>query len=103
MFPSRDPFSESAAQSIQIDVENRNFYDATIYLINESGQSRRVGDVGGNASRSFQVAWEVPAAMSFRIDLLASGSCTTPPIMANPGDVLGLQITVDFNQSAYCR
>lgn len=102
VFPSHDPFSESAAQSIQIDVQNRNFYDATIYVINESGQSRRIGEVVGNGSRSFQLAWAVTAAMRIRIDLLASESCTTAPIVVNPGDVLGLEITPDFPQSMYC-
>jgi hypothetical protein len=101
-FPRRNPFSESAAVSIQIDVLNRNFYDATIYLINESGQSRRIGDVVGNGSRSFQVAWDVTAALRFRIDLLASESCTTAPMVVNPGDVLGIEIVPDLAQSAYC-
>jgi hypothetical protein len=102
VFPTRDPFSESAAQSFQLDVQNRNFYDATIYLINEAGQSRRVGEVVGNGSRSFQVPWEVTASMRIRIDLLASESCTTAPMVVNPGDELGLEITADFTQSAYC-
>ncbi|MBM4183620.1 MAG: hypothetical protein FJ207_05270 [Gemmatimonadetes bacterium] len=103
LFPRRDPFSEPAAQSVQLDVRNRNFYDATIYVINESGQSRRIGDVVGNGSRSFQFPWDVTSALRIRIDLLAGQSCITAPIVVNPGDELGLDIVPDFRQSAYCQ
>ena len=104
-FPSDDPFEGGGVStSIRLDVENRNFYDATIYVIEDQGRARRVGDVGGNGNRSFQVPWEFAAAMSFRIDLLAGGSCTTPPVMVSPGEVLGLQIVADVgSSSAYCR
>lgn len=105
-FPSDDPFGRggSGAVSIRLDVENRNFYDATIYVIEDSGRARRVGDVVGNGNRSFQVPWEFAAAMSFRIDLLAGGSCTTPPLVVSPGEVLGLQVVSNVeSSSAYCR
>ena len=104
--PRNDPFGRGAngAVSIRLDVENRNFYDATIYVMQDQGPARRVGDVGGNGKRSFQVPWEFAAAMSFRIDLLAGGSCTTPPVVVSPGEILGLQIVSNVeSSSAYCR
>lgn len=104
-FPVDDPFEGgTVSTSIRLDVENRNFYDATIYVIEDQGRARRVGDVVGNGNRSFQVPWTFAASMSFRIDLLAGGTCTTPPVMVNPGETLGLQIVSDVqSSSAYCR
>ena len=104
--PRVDPFGggSAGATSIRLDVENRNFYDATIYVIEDQGRARRVGDVVGNGSRSFQVPWEFAAAMSFRIDLLAGGSCTTPPVVVSPGEIVGLQVVSNVeSSSAYCR
>jgi len=104
-FPVDNPYEGgTASTTIRLDVENRNFYDATIYVIEDQGPARRVGDVVGNGTRSFQVRWESAAAMSFRIDLLAGGSCTTPPVVVSPGEVLGLQIVSNVEaSSAYCR
>ena len=104
-FPADSPFGAGVgARLIRLVVENRNFYDATIYVIEDQGRARRVGDVAGNGNRSFQVPWGFAAAMSFRIDLLAGGSCTTPPVMVSPGEVLGLQIVSNVeSSSAYCR
>ena len=104
-FPIDDPFvGGGVATSIRLDVENQNFYDATIYVMEDQGPARRVGDVVGNGNRSFQVPWDFAAAMSFRIDLLAGGSCITPPIVVSPGEILGLQIVSNTQvASAYCR
>ncbi len=100
-----DPFvSGGSSTTIRIDVENRNFYDATIYVMQDQGSARRVGDVVGNGRRSFQVPWEFAAALSFRIDLLAGGSCTTPPVVVSPGETLGLQVVSNVESAgAYCR
>jgi hypothetical protein len=104
-FPIDDPFvGGGVATSIRLDVENHNYYDATIYVMEDQGPARRVGDVVGNGNRSFQVPWDFAAAMSFRIDLLAGGSCITPPIVVSPGEILGLQIVSNSQvASAYCR
>jgi hypothetical protein len=105
VFPPDDPFvGGGVATSIRLDVENQNFYDATIYVMEDQGPARRVGDVVGNGNRSFQVPWDFAAAMSFRIDLLAGGSCITPPLVVSPGEILGLQIVSNTQvASAYCQ
>jgi hypothetical protein len=103
LFPTRDPFSESGAASVRVDVENRNFYDATIYATTAGGSERRVGDVVGNGRRSFMIPLAATADVRFRIELLADGWCTTFPILLNPGDELGLQIVPDFPGAATCE
>ena len=104
LFPTRDPFTEgSGATTVRVDVENRNFYDATIYATAAGGSERRIGDVGGNGRRSFEVLLEATADVRFRIELLANGWCTTYPMMLNPGDALGIEIVPDFPGGANCE
>jgi hypothetical protein len=100
---SRDPFSEPGATSVQVDVENRNFYDATIYATADGGLERRIGDIVGNGARSYQMALDRTADVRFRIELLADGWCTTPPVVLSPGDVVGIQIVADFPGAANCE
>jgi hypothetical protein len=100
-----DPFTgaRAGATTVRVDVENRNFYDATIYATMSGGSERRVGDVGGNGRRSFDMPLSAPADVRFRIELLADGWCTTYPIALNPGDGIGLQIVADFPGAANCE
>jgi hypothetical protein len=102
--PSNNPFTESpTATSVRVDVENRNFYDATIYATTDGGSERRVGNVGGNGRRSFEMPLSATADVRFRIELLANGWCTLFPIVLNPGDALGLEIVPDFPGAANCE
>jgi hypothetical protein len=99
------PFDETAsvASSFRVNVENQNSLDARIYVLGDGANPRRVGDVPGNGgTRSFEVPWNFAGDLSFRIDLVAGPSCLTYPVPVGPGDVIGLQIVVDFS-SAYCR
>jgi hypothetical protein len=100
-----DPFDGTAAraETIRLDVENRNSQDATIYVMGNGSSARRVGDVPGNGgTRSFQVRWDFAADMTIRIDLIAGGSCVTAPLAVGPGETIGLQIDPIFSQT-YCR
>jgi hypothetical protein len=100
---ARDPFAEPGVATVRVDVENRNFYDATIYATPDGGTERRVGDVAGNARRSFAMPLTMTADVRFRIELLADGWCTTHPIVLSPGDALGIQIVSDFPGAANCE
>jgi hypothetical protein len=99
----RDPFVESGATTVQLDVENWNFYDATIYATPQGGARLRVGDVVGNGTRSFTIPLDAPNDVRFRIELLADGWCETYPIAVTPGDELGLRIVPDFPGAANCE
>ena len=100
--PTPTPFSEIGANGVELSVENQNFYDATIYVVSEVGTERRVGDVVGNTSRSFQVPWDFTQDMSIRFEMLAGGWCRTHPVVVSPGDELGLEIVPNFEASAFC-
>lgn len=97
-----DPFSDRPS-NVRLNVQNRNFNDATLYVIDDVSDSngRRIGVVGGNSSARFVLDWNFASDMSIRIDTLA-GSCITPPLTVGPGEELELEIVPDFSQSAFC-
>jgi hypothetical protein len=97
-----DPFSDRPT-NVRLNVQNRNFNDATLYVIDDVSASggRRLGIVGGNSSARFVLEWNFASDLSIRIDTLG-GSCITPPLTVGPGEELNLEITPDFSQSAFC-
>jgi len=96
----RNPF-EAEAESIRIQVLNRNFADATLQVI-VAGSSRRLGSVTGHANATFRLDWPYSRSLRIEIDLLAGQSCTTQELTADPGDAIELQIEPDFRTSAAC-
>ncbi len=99
---SGDPFSDRP-NNVRLSVQNRNFNDATLYVIDDVSDSngRRIGVVGGNSSARFVLDWNFASDLSIRIDTLA-GTCVTPPLTVGPGEELELEITPDFSRSAFC-
>jgi len=93
-----DPFqgsSESRASSreteLRIQVRNSNFNAATIYAV-RPGTRRRLGRVGGASDGDFRMPWETSDQIRFEVDLLASQSCVTRTVFAQPGESLLLVI-----------
>ena len=103
MRPQRrpNPFGEGAANSIKIDVVNRNFNQATLVALNPV--RRRIGIVGGNSSRSFNFAWSSGNQLRIHIDLLAGGSATTDTIAIEPGETAYLVVENPVNRSLLRR
>jgi hypothetical protein len=77
-------------RGMSIDVENDNFYDATIYAV-RPGQRQRIGDVTGLGKRSFTFRWP-DGDLRLEIDLLAVGAYYTQVMDVQQGD--RLQLTV---------
>lgn len=93
-----DPFqgsSESRASGreteLRIQVRNSNFNAATIYAV-RSGSRRRLGRVRGASDGDFRMPWEISDQIRFEVDLLASQSCVTRTVFAQPGESLLLVI-----------
>lgn len=101
---SGNPFDGSGAGTpqIRLQIQNANFYDATITAIGDNTQ-RRLGVVGGNQSRTFTMPWEFGGSLRVQIDLLAGPSCTTDTIQVNPGDEIEFQIPPQLGSGGYCR
>ena len=96
----RSPF-EAGAQSIRIDVLNRNFADATLRVI-MAGSRRRLGSVTGHTNTTFRLDWPSSRPQQIEIDLLAGQNCTTREIIVDPGDVIELQIEPDLRSGGAC-
>lgn len=86
-----NPFERGeGASSVRINVENRNFNQATLYA--EGAMTRRLGIVGGNTSESFTLPWPSDGDLRIRIDILAGTEYTTNTLGMRPGDTANLII-----------
>jgi len=101
---SGDPFRKaSGEQEIHIKVLNHNFYDATIWAVVRGARHSRLGVVVGKQDADFTMPWTFSEPLQFEIDLLTgSERCRTDPMTVDPGDILELEITVDFGQTRGC-
>lgn len=101
--PSAQPFTDvGPPTSITLLVQNRNFSDARLFVLRR-GATLPLGVVGGKEESEFEVAWDMSDPIRIRIEILAGPSCTTEEILADPGDVLELQIDQNFLHSRQCR
>ena len=85
------PFRSAGDQRLTIEVDNRNFLDATLHAV-WPGTRTRLGTVIGITSANFRLAWSGGNLLQIEIDLLAGPSCITEPISANPGEIIVLHI-----------
>ncbi|MDE0082238.1 MAG: hypothetical protein OXT72_06285 [Gammaproteobacteria bacterium] len=86
-----NPFEDGAgATSIRVDVENRNFNQATLETLGTV--QRRLGIVGGHARQRFTLAWPADGNLRIRIDLLAGARYTTNSVSLKRGDAAYLTI-----------
>lgn len=85
------PFEGPGRASIQIVVENRQFSDATIYVLSDSGRER-LGIVTGKGSETFSFRWLGVRELRIEIDMLAGQSFRTQPLSVTQGDSLRLYV-----------
>jgi hypothetical protein len=71
-------------------INNQSFNEARIYL-HWNGDRRRLGSVGGNQSRSFDLDWSA-RTLRIEVDFLAGGGFISDPVTVNPGDDLEFRI-----------
>ena len=77
---------DSVARGISLEVDNQNFYDATIYAV-RLGSRQRLGDVTGEQKRTFSFRWP-DGDLRLEIDPLAVGSYYTQAMAVRQGDQL---------------
>ena len=88
----QDPFyGANPTTTIRVEVENQNFYDATVYAITTAGE-QRLGVVGGNSTKMFTARLTRPDFVHLRIRMLGGRSFKLDPIDASPGETLVLII-----------
>ncbi len=87
-----NPFRAVGPGLIRIEVDNRNFNDATVFAIIPGGQ-RRLGIVTGKTAGSFDLQWTRDQDIRLRIQLLAGDSFSTNALYVRQGEIL--QLTID--------
>ncbi len=97
----RSPFVSAEDATITIEVDNRNFSDATIHAV-WPGQRRRLGTVTGTTTANFRLPWDRSILISFELRLLGGTRCRTREIWADPGDIIVLQIDSRFGSGPDC-
>lgn len=93
---SERPAEAEPSMDVTLEVENQNFYDARIYLL-ESGTRRRLGSVPGNDTRSFRFRSRTDQAR-FVVDFVGGGEFTTTSIQVSPGDKVVLTVTASSHR-----
>lgn len=105
LFRKDDPpglFGEAGGRStIQIEVVNLNFLDATLHAFNGS-ERHRLGIVTGKGQATYTMPWRTSLPLQIEIDLLAGESCVTRSLVTNPGDVVHLQIQTELLRDPDC-
>lgn len=92
-----------ASQALTITIRNEQIDAARITLFLNSTR-RRLGDVRGNSTETFQVPMPVSASVRMGFDLTLGASCVTRDIFLAPGDVIDVTIPVDLRMmQAVCR
>ncbi|MGD8276807.1 MAG: hypothetical protein PVH00_02220 [Gemmatimonadota bacterium] len=77
---------------VTVEVNNQNFYDATVYLLWQSNR-RRLGVASGNGKQNFTTNWGGPE-VTVVIEMLAGRRYQSIPIGVSPGDGLVVEIPV---------
>jgi hypothetical protein len=77
---------------VTVQVENQNFYDATVYVLWRSAR-RRLGVVSGNGQQTFSTRWGGPE-VTFQIEMLAGRRYSSIPLGVSPGDDLVVEIPI---------
>ena len=95
--------SGDASQALTITIRNEQIDAARITLMLNSTR-RRLGDVRGNSTETFQVPMSVSASVRMEFDLTLGASCVTRDVFLAPGDVIDVRIPVDLRMmQAVCR
>lgn len=90
------PIQRASTLDITIEVENRNFNDARVYLL-LFGERTRLGQVPAQTTQTFSFA-AGPDEVRIEISFIGGGGFVTEPMAVSPGDELLLQITQDAHQ-----
>jgi len=92
------PLVEARVPGVVVEVQNQNFYSATIYAY-RAGSRRRLGEVGSNQTTDFDFKWP-NSEVRFLIDFQATGCIITASLPVDDDDNLLLILQVDDHRRA---
>lgn len=99
-----DPFNGRRTEApgrLNVEVQNLNFNDLTVYAIRQ-GQQIRLGDVTGKSNREFTIDWDFAVPVQFRVDIVGGRECRIGELAADPGATIQLHIPANVGLSE-CR
>lgn len=101
---SGDPFADPnrPADTVEIEVVNRNFNQATIWALGTRGR-RRLGIVPGKGTETFFLDWPVSGFLRLETQILSQGTCLTEELDTDPGDLLYLEVPLEPRNDPACR
>lgn len=101
---ARTPFADGAdrGQTIEIEVRNRNFEQATLYAV-RLGERSRLGIVEGKQDRSFRLQWRTQASLQIEVVLQGGDRCLTRAIPVDPGDSVVMDVASDVVSDPDCN
>jgi hypothetical protein len=82
--------------SVVVHVRNQSTTQATLFMIEDEGMGRRIGEVPSLSERFFERELWGPRNISFEVRLLAGRSYRTASVPAAPGDTI--QVTIPARQ-----
>ena len=91
-------------REISVEIQNQNFYEATIYAYRR-GSRTRLGMVESHSTKSFDFVWTT-GDLRFLVDFLANGCILTDQLNVTRGDLLLLVLEPqDYRKAsqAVCR
>jgi hypothetical protein len=97
-----NPFGGSPQDlSVRIVAINHDFSDVTLTAVG-NGVRRRLGVLTGKGEATYTIPWSIPGPLQIEITVLAAGSCTTPELFVDPGELLELQILPEMVRAGRC-
>ena len=92
-------FTGDASQVLTISIQNQQIDEARITLwIN--GVRRRLGDVRGNRTETFQVPMRGREPVRMQFDLTLGARCVTRDLVIGPGELIEVIIPVNLSMMA---
>ena len=89
------------ADPIPVHVQNENFLDMNVFVVT-SGVSRRLGQVSGNSSGDFKIAWSLVNGQSISLTAVpigGRGSAASGSLNVSPGQMIDFKIGSVLRQS----
>ena len=96
--PELTPDPAVTGDSLVIEIENQDFYDATIHYLFGGGNRRRLGMVTGNSRGRFTIRWD-PRPLRFTINFVGAGATVSDEIQTSAGDIVGVTLPPNAHRS----
>jgi hypothetical protein len=100
--PDVTPAPAVTGDSLVIEIQNQNFYDATIHYLYGGGARQRLGTVNGNSQGRFTIRWD-PRPIRFNINFVGAGETISDEITTSVGDILGVTLPPNAHRSRTLR